>query len=209
MVNITVGDKVLIEFSTFGDRFLSVVTDVKSDGRLLVYSPVSKPILDRLRTDRKVLVRYAHEGQLRGFKSRVLNEVESANTLLELDKPTETYDAEERAEPRCVCCFPATVVEGQRAAQAVVEDMSANYSRVRFLNGGIIPFLEDEESEVRLTFHPFDISDGYSVECVVRNTFVKDGTRYAILEFKQEEKDARSRIAQFVEAQVCCGIPRL
>lgn len=209
MVVITAGDKVLLEFSTFGDRFLSVVTDTKEDGTLLVYSPITPPVISRLKTDRNVLVRFAFEGTLRGFKSRVLNEVESASSIIELEKPVDVFDAEERAEPRCSCRFPATVVEGERAAQAVVEDMSANCSRVRFLNGGYIPFVEDKDNEVRLTFHPFEVGKGYSVSCLVRNAFVKDGQRYAVLEFKSEEKDARERIARFVEAQVCCGIPRL
>lgn len=209
MVSLASGDKVLMEFSTFGDRFLSVVTDVKEDGRLLVYSPVTEPIIKRLKTDKNVLVRFAHEGVLRGFKSRVLNDVESASTIIELEKPVDSFDAEERAEPRCSCRFPAMVVEGERAAQAVVEDMSANCSRVRFLNGELVPFVEDVENEVRLTFHPFDVGDGYSVNCLVKNAFVKDGERYAVLEFKPDEKDARNKIAQFVEAQVCCGIPRL
>jgi len=209
VIKLAAGDKVLMEFSTFGDRFLSIVTDVKEDGRLMVYSPITPLVSERLRTDRNVQVRFAHEGALRGFKTQVLSGGESANTILELAAPSDSYDAEERAEPRCSCRFPAMVVEGERAAQAVVEDMSTNCSRVRFLNGGLIPFVEDMARDVRLTFHPFEVGDGYSVECVVRNAFIKDGERYAVLEFKPEERDARKRIANFVEAQVCCGIPRL
>lgn len=209
MFKLVAGDKVLMEFSTFGDRFLSVVADVKDDGRLMVYAPVTLPIIERLKTDKNVLVRFAHEGELRGFKSKVVGGGETLNTILELAAPKEVFDAEERAEPRCSCRFPATVVEGECAAQAVVEDMSATCSRIRFLNGGLVPFAEETNRDVRLTFHPFEVGDGYSVNCVVKNAFLKDGERYAVLEFKPEERDARNRIANFVEAQVCCGIPRL
>ena len=209
VVKILAGEKILMEFSTFGDRFLSVVTDVKDDGKLFVYSPITSPIVERLKTDTHALVRFAHEGVLCGFKTQVLNKVDAPGIILELAGPNEVFDAEERNEPRCSCRFPATVVEGDKAAQAVVEDMSANCSRVRFLNGGLVPFVEDVENDVQLTFHPFDVGEGYSVGCVIKNAFVKDGQKYAVLEFKPEEKDARDRIARFIEAQVCCGIPRI
>ena len=208
VVNIVAGDKILMEFSTLGDRFLSIVTDVTDDGRLLVYSPVPNLVVKRLRTDKKVFVRFAHEGELQGFKSKVLNDVESSNTILELQKPRNIHQVEERHEPRCACHFPATVVAGNAAAQAVVEDMSASCTRVRFLSDNI-PYKDDTESVVDLTFHPFDVGEGYSVRCLVTKSFMKNNVHFAILRFRPEEKDARSRIARFVEAQVCCGIPRL
>lgn len=208
MVGIHAGDKVLMEFSTFGDRFLSVVTDVREDGSMLVYAPMPAPVIERLQRDRNVQVRYAHEGELRGFSSRVLNEVDSAETILILDRPRDTYPAEDRAEPRCVCSFPATVVEGNRAAQAVIEDMSKSCARIRFLNGEV-PFLYDVGGMVRLTFHPFGPEDGQSVNCRVIKMMLKDNVRYAVLKYDPNENGARSRIASFIEAQVCCGIPRL
>ncbi len=204
-----IGDKILMEFSTFGDRFLGVVTDVGEDGRLYVYAPITSPIIQRFMIDRRAKVRFAHEGGLYGFDTRVINDVTTEGTILELEKPISMYDAEDRCEPRCSCRFPATVVEGDKVVQAVVEDMSNSCSRVRFLNGGFVPFVEEVDRTVRLTFHPFDMGEGYSVDCIVRNAFMKDGSRYAILEFNPDECDACDRIAQFVEAQLCCGIPRL
>ncbi len=210
MVKFDVGDKVLVEFSTFGDRFLGVVTDAKEGESFLLFASVPDIVLQRMKTDKHVLVRYAEEGVLLGFNSRLLNKIDNTSNVFELELPDEVFEAEERREPRCACRFPATVVEGERAAQAVVEDMSANCSRVRFLNGGLISFIEDVDREVRLTFHPFDVDDdGYSVDCVIKNAFVKDGERYAVLEFKSDEKDTRGRIARFVKTQVCCGYPRL
>lgn len=208
MVNIAAGDKVLIEFSTFGDRFLCVVTDLGDDGEFLVYVPVPERIIRRLKTDRSVFVRYAQEGVLRGFKSRVLNKVESNNTIFQIGAAETIIDAEDRSEPRCSCRFPAIVVDDERAAEAVVEDMSKSCSRVRFINGGLFDS-ETASDNVQLKFHPFDTEDGYSVGCNVRNAFMKNGQHYAVLEFNAEERDARKRIARFIEAQVCCGIPRL
>lgn len=209
-MDFSIGEKILIEFSTFGDRFLSVIANIEDDGRLLVYSPINNKIVERFKTDTFATVKYAHEGRLMGFSSRVLNNVDAPGVLIELAKPKDPYEAEERKEPRCLCRFPAIVVEGNRAAQAVVEDMSVSCSRIRFLNGGLVPFLEDLERNVQLTFHPFDLmEEGYSIGCVVKNAFIKDGKRYAILEFNKDENNARRRIANFIEGQVCCGIPRI
>ncbi len=209
-MDLSVGDNILVEFSTFGDRFLSVVAKVEDDGRLIVYSPITAPIVERLKTDQFACVKYAYDGRLMGFSTRVLNAAEAPRSFIELAKPDTCYDAEDRSEPRCSCRFPAVVVEGDRATQAVVEDMSSSCSRIRFLNEDNFPLSENRESEVQLTFHPFDIQgDGYSVGCIVKNAFMKDGTSYAVLEFNKGEKDVRKRIARFIEAQVCCGIPRI
>lgn len=200
------GDKILMEFSTFGDRFLSIVTEVKRDGRLLVYSPLPEVVLKRMESDRNVLVRYADQGKLKGFKTKVLNQVHSANTVLVLEKPGAVFNAEERFEPRCSCSFPATVVEDGRAAQAVVEDISASCARVRFLNEGI-PFVDQLGGDVRLTFYPHGKSDTQIVGCRVKSAFFKNESRYAVLEYKPEEKEARQRVVDFIDTQVCCVLP--
>ena len=208
-MNIVSGDKVLMEFSTFGDRFLSIVTDVREDGRLLVYSPIPDVVVDRLRTDDSARVRFAFEGRLRGFATRILNLITAPGSMLELAAPDEIYDAEDRAEPRCSCRFPAVVRDGGREYDAVVEDMSASCARVRFLNGDVLPGGSMGDRAVGLTFHPFDMENGYGVECDVRSSFLKDGARYAVLAYRSEEAEARERINRFVEAQLRCGLPRL
>lgn len=209
-MDLVAGDKILLEFSTFGDRYLSILTDVKDDGRLFVYAPITDVVVERLKTDTHAMVKYAYDGRLMGFSSRVLNKVDAPGVIIELAKPVEIFDAEERREVRCSCRFPATVVEGDKAAQAVIEDMSASCSRVRFLNGESEPFWDEDDQEVQLTFHPFDTeSDGYSVGCMVKSSFMRDGKHYAVLQFNREERQARERISSFIEAQVCCGIPRL
>lgn len=208
-MHIAAGDKVLMEFSTFGDRFLSVVTDVREDGSLLVFSPIPAPVVTRLESDPAARVRFAHEGRLQGFRTEVLNRNDGPGSVLELAAPKDFYDAEDRCEPRCPCRFPAEIEEGGQSLKGVVEDMSATCSRVRLINGGFAALSESGAREVRLTFHPFDVREGYSVNCVVRNTFIKDDVPYVVLFFKPEETEARNRIERFVEAQLFCGIPRL
>jgi hypothetical protein len=206
---LAVGDKVLMEFSTFGDRFLCVVTDTGPGGRLFVYAPVPQPVVERLGRDRTARVRFAREGRLRGFDTRVLNEDYPPGVILQLAGPGTVYDAEERSEPRCRCRFPATVADGSGAVRAVVEDMSATFTRVRLLDGGPEPSPGYVGGMVRLTFHPFDLDDGHTVTCTVRKTFMKDSAQFVVLEFDPAETAVRERIARFVEAQMRCGAARL
>jgi len=208
-VTIASGDKILMEFSTFGDRILSIVTDVREDGRLMVYAPLSAPVLDRFRTDVNARVRFARDGRLLGFSTRVLNPTAAPGTVLELAPPDEVYDAEDRNEPRCPCRFPALVETGGRAMRVVVEDMSPSCSRVRFLDDEWDSGEPLDDREVRLTFHPFALDQGYSLACDVRATFLKNGERYAVLGFRSDDAETRRRIDEFVEAQLDCGLPRL
>ncbi|WP_285905744.1 PilZ domain-containing protein [Pseudodesulfovibrio pelocollis] len=203
------GDKVLMEFSTFGDRFLCVVTEVGEHGRLFVYAPVPQPVVKRMARDRTARVRFAHEGVLRGFDTRVLNRDYPPGVILELAGPGRVYDAEDRVEPRCRCRFPALVADGAGRAvvRGVVEDMSASCTRVRLSDEGFLSGFNG--TEVRLTFHPFDPDEGFTVVCTVRKSFLKNSIRYLVLEFSPGEADARQRIARFVEAQLRCGEPRL
>nr|WP_287555045.1 PilZ domain-containing protein [Pseudodesulfovibrio sp.] len=214
------GDKVLMEFSTFGDRFLGLVTEVVGDGRLFVYAPVPQLVHRRFVTDRVARVRFAFEGALRGFDTRVLNRDNPPGLILELAAPGRIYDAEDRCEPRCPCRFPAMVADKGGGVRAVVEDMSASCTRVRLVGGngrctdgnggsGWKPLSDTPEAEVLLTFFPFDMGDGCTVACVVRKLFMKDGVYFAVLEFKPEETAVRERIARFVEVQIECGIARL
>jgi hypothetical protein len=209
-MDIAVGDSIILEVSTFEDRFLGMVAGLKPDGRLMVFADLPEAAVQRLRTDASALVRYAYEGKLLGFNTRVLSALEAPGTILELAAPKMVFDAEERSEPRCSCSFPAFVVNGQSAARGVLEDMSASCTRVRFMGDGEDGLPLEPGGGVRLTFHPFDMDgDGISVGCTVLKTFMKDHVHYAVLRFDNEEPDARKRISGFIEAQVCCRIPGL
>jgi hypothetical protein len=209
-MDIAVGDSIILEVSTFEDRFLGLVAGLKPDGRLMVFADLPEAAVQRLRTDAFALVRYAYDGKLLGFNTRVLSTLEAPGTILELAAPQKIFNAEERSEPRCSCSFPAFVVNGQSAARGVLEDMSASCTRVRFMGDGEDGLPTEPGGSVRLTFHPFDMGgDGISVGCTVLKIFMKDHVRYAVLRFDNEEPDARKRISGFIEAQVCCRIPGL
>jgi hypothetical protein len=207
-MDIAVGDSIILEVSTFEDRFLGMVAGLKSDGRLMVFADLPEAALRRLGSDSFALVRYAFDGKLLGFNTRVLSTMDSPGTILELAPPRKIFNAEERSEPRCSCSFPAFVVNGKAAARGVLEDMSASCTRVRFMSDGENGLPSEQGARVRLTFHPFDMAgDGISVGCTVLKTFMKDHVHYAVLRFDNDEPDARKRISGFIEAQVCCRIP--
>ncbi|MCJ2164052.1 MULTISPECIES: PilZ domain-containing protein [unclassified Pseudodesulfovibrio] len=207
-MDIGVGDSIIVEVSTFEDRFLGLVADIAADGRLKVYVSVPKAVIDRLAIDTSVLVRYAYDGKLMGFNSRVLGWKNSSDVLIELAAPKQVFDAEDRQEPRCSCFFPAFVADGETLIRAVVEDMSVSCCRVRFLEQEPTGLSQEPGSRVRLTFHPFDMDGvGYAIGCSVLKCFMKDGQRYVVLRYANDEPDTRKRISGFIEAQVCCIIP--
>ncbi|WP_319585053.1 PilZ domain-containing protein [uncultured Pseudodesulfovibrio sp.] len=207
-MDIAVGDSIILEVSTFEDRFLCMVAGLKADGRLMAFADLPDAVKQRLKTDNAALVRYAFDGKLLGFNTRILNTLDTPGTILELAAPEKVFNAEERCEPRCSCSFPAFVVNGAAAARGVLEDMSASCTRVRFMTDGEDDLPSKPGGSVRLTFHPFDMAgDGISVGCTVIKTFLKDHVHYAVLMFNNDEPDARKRISGFIEAQVCCRIP--
>ncbi|EGB13897.1 type IV pilus assembly PilZ [Pseudodesulfovibrio mercurii] len=207
-MDIAVGDSIILEVSTFEDRFLGLVAGLGEDGRLTVFADVPDAVVKRLATDTFALVRYAYDGRLLGFTTRVLQTLDTPGTLFELAAPQRVFDAEERCEPRCCCTFPAFVANGKGAVRGVLEDMSDSCARVRFVDDGPDGCPAEKGGRVRLTFHPFDMAgEGIGVGCTVVKTFMRNHAHYAVLRFNNDEPDARKRISGFIEAQVCCRIP--
>ena len=207
-MGLAAGERFLMEFSTFEDRYLCMVTEVEEGGDLRVHAPIPPTVADRLASDRRVFVRFALEGRLHGFESEVLHDDATPGSALLIAGPQEVKDVEERREPRCQFHFPANVVCEDRASSAVVEDMSASCSRVRLLSVSSETLLGDEHTMVRLTFHPFDPQEGYSVECSVMRTFMREGSHCMVLEYA-EDGAVRNVIERFVNAQSAIGGKRL
>jgi hypothetical protein len=209
-MDIVSGDRIILQLSTFEDRFLGIVAGVREDGRVMASVAMPAAALNRLRVDPHASVKYAHDGRLLGFSSRVLNIWQQDDTLVELEGPGTIFDAEERSEPRCNCCYPATMVEEGKAARGVVEDMSASCVRVRYVGNGLAPFPESSGRSVELTVHPFEMDEeGYSVGCSVVKSFMKNGERYIVLRFNSGDTDALRRISDFIETQACCILPTM
>ena len=207
-MDIVSGDRVIIQLSTFEDRFLGIVASIREDGRLMVFVTMPAAVRSRLRVDATASVKYAYDGRLLGFSSKVLNIVDHGDTLLELEGPGVVFDAEDRAEPRCACCYPAAVKEDGRAARGVVEDMSSSCARIRYIGDGLSDFPEETGRSVELVFHPFEMGEeGYSLGCTVAKSFMKNGERYVVLRFNADEKEALKRISGFIETQSCCILP--
>jgi hypothetical protein len=206
-MDIVSGDRIILQLSTFEDRFLGTVADIR-DGRLMASVSMPPMVRDRLLVDVKASVKYAYDGRLLGFSSRVLNIAGGESAVVELEGPGEVFDAEERSEPRCICRYSATMTEGRKIAGGMVEDMSPSCARVRYIGDGLAGFPEELDRNVVLTFHPSELDDsGYSVGCVVSKSFMKNGERYIVLRFNPDEKEMLKRISGFIEAQVCCALP--
>ena len=207
-MDIESGDRIILQLSTFEDRFLGIVAGVREDGRLMAFVTMPTAARQRLSVDDRAAVKYAHDGRLLGFSTRVLKVVDYEDTLLELEGPGTIFDAEDRSEPRCGCCYPAVVARNGQAVQGVVEDMSVSCARVRLVGSGADGFPGESGNGIDLTFHPFEMGEsGYSIGCTVEKSFMKDGERYTVLRFNVDETSTLKRIAGFIEAQVCCALP--
>ncbi|MBG0790106.1 MAG: PilZ domain-containing protein [Desulfovibrionaceae bacterium] len=206
-MDIESGGRIILQLSTFEDRFLGVVAGIRNDGRFMAFVTMPRAARDRLRVDDSAAVKYAYDGRLLGFSTRVLKVVDHEDTLLELEGPGVIFDAEERAEPRCACRYPATMSLNGQTVRGVVEDMSASCARLRLLDDWAGGFSAERGDSLTLTFHPFEMSaNDYSIGCSVVKLFMKNGERYAVLRFDTGETDMLERISGFIEAQVCCAL---
>ena len=207
-MDIISGDRIILQLSTFEDRFLGVVAGIGEDGRLVASVPMPPLVRARMLVDVKASVKYAYDGRLLGFSSRVLRVVDNGNTVVELEGPGEIFDAEERSEPRCNCCYSAVMTEDGKSVRGMVEDMSSSCARVRYIGEGLADFPEELGRSLVLSFHPAETEgDGYSVGCTILKSFMKNGERYLVLRFNPDETETLKRISDFIEDQVCCVLP--
>ncbi|NDV20576.1 hypothetical protein GO013_14285 [Pseudodesulfovibrio sp. JC047] len=88
------GDNVLVEFSTFEDRFLGEVIAVTDSGDLVVSIAVPETILQRVESHSFAVVRYVAQGRLLDFASRVLAMHSGSVTMVTLKGPKSFCDAE-------------------------------------------------------------------------------------------------------------------
>jgi hypothetical protein len=200
---LSVGDRVLMQYATLGDRLLGVITDIRPGESIVVYSPLSSLARQRLRENNTAFLRYVHEGVLKGYKTNVVLDALNGDCLVTLAYPLEEFFAERRTEPRCPCCFPARVVLGQREYQGHVVDVSASAVRVRFEKDGPGPDAFDQDRDVRLDFNVFEPENRYGAFCSVLKSFMDDGAVYAVLEIRDGEA-VRDTLAKYVESQ-CRG----
>jgi hypothetical protein len=207
-MDIGVGDNILLEVSTFEDRFIAFVSGVGRDGSLVVCAEVPSGVLDRIKADAFAEVLYVYDGELLSFDTRILSVGGSLDAHIELAAPQTAFDAEGRGEPRYVCFFPASVVVGERVVNGVIEDISDSCARIRFPVSSRDDFPIHKGAGVLLTIRPYGVQGAaVSVDCSVFKTFMKDYERYAVLSFENDEPDIRERISGFIRARVCCRIP--
>lgn len=200
---LSVGDKVLMQYAALGDRLLGVVTDIRPGESIVVYSPLSSLARTRLRENSTALLKYVHEGILKGYRTRVVLDALNGDSLVTLAYPLEEVFVERRNEPRCPCCFPARIILDQAEYKGHVVDVSPRAVRVRFEKDG--PGLDafDQNRDVHLAFHVFEPENRYSALCSVLKSFMADSAVYVVLTIRDGEA-VRDTLARYVEDQ-CRG----
>lgn len=199
----SVGDKVLMQYSTLGDKWLSVVTDVRENESITVCCRLTEKIVSHLQRHNTALVSLVSEGRLLGYKTRVLGGFAAGDDLVRLEYPREALDLEKRREPRCECCFPALLdVEGE-LHEAHVADMSHSAFRIRLQDPSVAFNGALDGADAHLEFFIFEPANAYRVKCRMLKTFMKNHERYAVLEIREGE-DIKDKIASYVQG-LCQG----
>lgn len=200
-MKLAVGDKVLMQYATLGDRILGVVTEVSEGEKLVVYSPLRSKTIEHLQRNNLAIIKFAHEGVLRGYRTEVIGVANGHGAVVTLKYPTEKVDVEYRCEPRCPCCFPARLDCGGDVYESFVVDMSTQAFRIRFNHPENAPEATDES--VILDFYVFEPSNSYRVNCEIMKIFMTNNEKFAVLAIKDGE-GVQGKIRHYVESQ-CRG----
>ncbi|WP_147821245.1 PilZ domain-containing protein [Salidesulfovibrio onnuriiensis] len=202
-MSISIGDKVLMQYSTLGDKWLCVVTEVRENESLTVCSHLSEKIVQHLKRHNTALIRFVSEGRLWGYKTRVLGDFAVGDELVRLAYPKDAVSMENRSEPRCQCCFPAMLDIGGELYEAHVADMSHSAFRIRLQDASVAFNGSMEGIDAQLEFFIFEPANAYKVRCRLLKTFMKDHEKFAVLEI-QDGEDIKNKIACYVEG-LCRG----
>jgi len=202
---LSVGDKVLMQYAALGDRLVGVITDIRHGESVVVYSPLSQLALERLQKNNTAILKYVHEGVLKGYKTKVVLEAIQGDSLVTLAYPLEEIFVENRSEPRCPCCFPGHLsVPGKSKCSVFVVDVSASAVRVRFKEKapGLDAF--DQGQDIHLDFYVFEPENQYGAFCTILKTFMRKGVVYAVLGIRDGEA-VRETLAHYVKSQCRSG----
>jgi hypothetical protein len=201
-MQLAVGDRALFEFPPLGDRFVGVVTESDPESGIVAY--VSTPVYaaGRILANAPVIVLFAREGRLLGFRARVEESHYGSGTTVRLLPKGYPEDMDVRSEPRAMCSFPATLTNGKDAHAGFLVDMSTSAARMRLNPDEEIP---EVGAHAVLRFRVFGAGDEYEVSCSVYRRFVKEDVPHAVLTFDDPAEDFCRAVAEYIEYQRQAG----
>ena len=153
-------------------------------------------------TTEEVIVRYLHSGEVLGFRSRVLEQIERPFRLTFLSYPTTVERLNLRKSERVSCTLPATLNIGDKVLSGIVTDLSsggcrATTSRVdqSLDQGALTP-----GSPVQMVIALPGMEGTTSINCLVRNANLARERAELGLEFQEmgpsQKRDLINHIVQ-------------
>ncbi|GAB7022541.1 PilZ domain-containing protein [Salidesulfovibrio brasiliensis] len=197
-----VGDRALFEFPPLGDRFVGVVTECDLPEAMTAFVSAPANAAQRVQTGAPVLVMFAHEGRLLGFRAAIEKTQSGAGLVIRMRPDSEVEDVDLRCEPRAPCSFPADLENGSATFTGFVVDMSLTAARMRVQDPAGLP---DSGSKATLRFSVFGSDDVYETPCRVFRSFLKENVPYVVLQYEGPDESFRRAVQEYIQHQSRSG----
>jgi hypothetical protein len=201
---ITIGTELLVEFQDFTLKTKSELVGMRPGQYLII---VMQNDMSGLRTDTlknsQLIIRYLYRGSVYGFRTNVLNLLNSPDRLVFLSYPKKLEEFRVRSSPRFECILPAvTSVEGLDA-DTVIIDISIDGCRCVVKSAN----LEDSDAfykkmdmnrEAALKVQFPGTGESYELTGSIRN-ISKDADRVAFgILFGPLKTETRKKLEEFI-----------
>ncbi len=199
---LNVGDQMLIQFGTFGDRLLSVVVDIEEDRQISIFLQIPPIIIERIQKINTVNAQFVFESTLMGFSTTILSWCSSPTCVLQLAYPDAIETQDQRKEKRLSCHFPATLTANGRPYRCLIENLSRSGVRLRVTQPTdmkIRSLFEDCE-ELVLDFFVLEERNSYSFPCQLHHEFIENSLRYVVLWIPKTETGIRHILENYIQA---------
>ncbi len=201
-MQLNVGDQMLIQFGTFGDRLLSVVVDIDEGRQISIFLQVPPIIIERIQKINTVTAQFVFESTLMGFSTTILSWCNSPTCVIQLVYPDTIEAQDQRKEKRLSCNFPATLTANGRPYRCLIENLSKSGVRLRVIQPtdlNVRCVFEGCEKLV-LDFFVLEERNTYTFPCQLRHEFIKDSQRYAVLIIPETETSIRRILESYIQA---------
>lgn len=197
-----VGDRALFEFPPMGDRFVGVVTECDLPNALTAYVSAPQKACRRVDDGAAVLIMFASEGRLLGFRARVEQIQCGTGLVVRVTPEGMVEDMDLRCEARAACSFPAELENGSGELKGFLVDMSLTAARMRVHDTAGLP---DSGAKARLRFKVFGSEDVYETPCRVFRSFLRENVPYVVLQYEKPDERFRRAVREFIEHQAEAG----
>jgi c-di-GMP-binding flagellar brake protein YcgR len=196
------GAMLTLEFEGLQGRFTSTLAGVTGKGELMVRIPRPVTIRHPLHRGDTVVARYAHEGTVYGFRTRVLAHALRPFPVMILARPSDIGTMLLRRAERVPCLIPATVVKGTRALTGMILDLGRGGCRFACepAYGESLEF--EMGASVELRFPLFRMDERETMRATVRSLSVEEGAVRIGVEFAAPAPEAVARIEAYITSVI-------